>query len=102
MEGLTASWKTPVGGDLCEANRAKLVQHAMEAKRPTSAWLLPNEPRLDRDQSNWKRRDEASLRIAATFGQIEACVRLLEDHHINVDAVAEASLRTALHMASRE
>ena len=67
-EALGCILENAAGAVLCDENRAKMVQYALEAKRPTSAWLLPNEPRLDRDQSDWKRRDEASLRTVANFG----------------------------------
>lgn len=85
---------------LGEETRARALQYALKAQNPGVTKLFPLNTRSATDKNDRNRHSEASLRTAAEYGQVEAVLRLLDDHGVDVDAVEEKTILTALHYAS--
>lgn len=85
---------------LGEENRARALQYALEAQSSGVTKLFPLNTRSDTDKNDRNRHSEASLRTAAEYGQVEAVLRLLDGHGVDVDAAEEETILTALHYAS--
>ncbi|MCJ1264939.1 hypothetical protein MMC22_004814 [Lobaria immixta] len=85
---------------LGEETRARALQYALKAQNSGVTELFPLNTRSDTDKNDRNRHSETSLRTAAEYGQVEAVLRLLDDHGVDIDAAEENSILTALHYAS--
>ena len=85
---------------LGEETRARALQNALRAQTSGITGLFPLSARSDGDKKDRNRHHEASLRTAAEYGQVDAVLRLLDDHGVDADAVEQTTLFTALHYAS--
>ena len=85
---------------LGEETRARALQLALRAQTSDITQLLSLSTRSDDDKKDRNRHHEASLRIAAEYGQVNVVLRLLDDHGVDADAVEENTLFTPLHYAS--
>ena len=103
-EGLTSEADKMVLRDateihLDEKTRALALQCALEFDLQISSKFLPSGSCSYGDGSFANSHSEESLRTAARFGQIDACTKLLDDHHVDVDAMEDDTQLTALHYA---
>ena len=85
---------------LGEETRAGALQHALRAQTSDITQLLSLSTRSDEGKKDRNRHHELSLRIAAEYGQVNAVLRLLDDHGVDADAEEKNTLFTALHCAS--
>lgn len=85
---------------LGEESRARALRCALKAHNSGVTELFPLNARSGTDKNDQNRHSEASLRTAAEYGQVEAVLRLLDDHGVDVDAAEENTFLTALHYAS--
>ena len=86
--------------DLSQETRARVLRYSLRARASIIPALFPTSDASTSGVQKSNRDSEASLFTAAEYGQIEAVTRLLDDHHVDVNAVEDATLLTALHYAS--
>ena len=86
--------------DLSEETRARALRYSLRAQASNILALLPTSHGSTGGIQTSTRANEASLRTAGEYGQIEAILSLLDDHNVDVDAVEESTFLTALHYAS--
>lgn len=86
--------------DLSEETRARVLRYSLRTQASNNSGLLPTNNVSTSDTQTSKRDNEVSLRTAAEYGQVDVVMRLLNNHHVDVNAVEESTLFTALHYAS--
>ena len=86
--------------DLSEETRARALHYSLRAQASNLAALLPTSEGSTSGTQTSKRDNETSLRISAENGQLEVAKDLLDHHHVDVNAVEDSTLLTALHYAS--
>ena len=86
--------------DISEETRARALRYSLKAQATNISALLPASNDSTGGIQSYKRANEASLRTAGKYGQVEAIMRLLDDHHVDVNAAEESTFKTALHYAS--
>ena len=87
--------------DLSEKTRARALHYSLRGQASNISALLPTAKRPTSGIKSSKRDDEAHLHTAAEYGLIEEVIRLLDHLHIDVNAVEDVTLLTALHFASK-
>lgn len=90
-----------VNANLSDQSRARALQYALEAGTPERTWLMPTKTLAKARHEEIGLCDQVNLlHTAARMGQVEACVKLLDDGGIDVDAPAKSTRMTALLHAS--
>ena len=87
--------------DLSEKTRARALHYSLRGQASNISALLQTAKPPTSGIKSSKRDDEAHLHTAAEYGLIEEVIRLLDHLHIDVNAVEDVTLLTALHYASK-